>query len=269
MTKQFLLLFFCLSISVQAQKTLKLWPKGAPNAIPTKSYKEETQYDAQGIIKGVSKVSVPEITVFEPEEHLKNGTSILILPGGGYTHLAINKEGFKVAKWLNTLGITAIVLKYRMPADVAMDNKTIGPLQDAQEAIRYLRANATNYKIDAQKIGVLGFSAGGHLASTLSTQFDKQIYTSSYNVSAKPDFSILIYPVITLKDDFTHKGSKNALLGENPTESVVENFSGELQVTKNTPPTLLVHATNDKAVPVENSIHYYNALRKANVPAEL
>lgn len=268
MTKQLLLLFFCLSISLHAQKTLKLWPNGVPNAIATKNYKEETQYDALGIVKGVNKVSVPEITIFEPAEKLKNGTSILVLPGGGYTHLAINKEGFKVAKWLNTLGITAIVLKYRMPADSTMETKSIGPLQDAQEAIRYIRANADSLDIDAQKIGVLGFSAGGHLASTLSTQFDKQTYTSSNRVSARPDFSILIYPVITLKDDFTHKGSKNALLGEKPSKSLVEKFSNELQVTNNTPPTLLVHATNDKAVPVENSQQYYNALRKANVPAE-
>ncbi|MDC6367624.1 MULTISPECIES: prolyl oligopeptidase family serine peptidase [Flavobacteriaceae] len=266
-----LLLFTILSVPILAlaQNSIKLWPNGTPSTKNDKNYIEETQYDTMGNIRGYSKISEAVLTVFPAPQEIANGTSVVICPGGGYSHLAINKEGYKVARWLNSLGITAFVLKYRMPSDKVMKNKTIGPLQDVQEAVRMVRAHSDTYTISPDKIGILGFSAGGHLASTLSTHFNDTVYSSSYDVSARPDFSILIYPVVTLKDDYTHQGSKKNLLGEYPSEADIKKFSNELQVSKDTPATFLVHATDDRAVPVENSIQYYHALKDNGVKAEL
>ena len=150
-----------------------------------------------------------------------------------------------------------------------MKNKTIGPLQDAQEAIRMVRRNAEKWKLDPTKIGIIGFSAGGHLAATVSTQFNKKVYDSKDTTSARPDFSILMYPVISMQDGITHKGSKTNLLGENPSAALVENYSNEKQVDATTPKTFIVHATDDKAVPVENSINYYLALKQNKIPVEM
>ncbi|MGO4918569.1 prolyl oligopeptidase family serine peptidase [Maribacter spongiicola] len=231
--------------------------------------KESVTYDALEVVRGVSKVSQPTLTPFLTDASIANGTAVIICPGGGYTHLAINKEGYKVAKWLNTLGISAFVLKYRMPTDETMTDKTLGPLQDAQEAMRMVRKNAKRYNIDASKIGILGFSAGGHLASTLSTHFNDTVYEHDASISARPDFSVLIYPVISMKDGVTHAGSKRNLLGENPSEERINQYSNALQIQNTTPPTFLVHATDDTVVPVENSLEYYNTLKQYNVPAEL
>jgi acetyl esterase/lipase len=244
-----------------------LWPNGAPNAITNSDYKE-IEVIKEGQLTSTSKVTVPTLSLFLPDKSTSNGAAVIICPGGGYSHLAIDKEGFKVAKWLNTLGITAFVLKYRLPNDEIMENKTIGPLQDAQEAMRMVRRNAKTWNINPEKIGTMGFSAGGHLASTLSTHYLDEVYVHD-TISAKPDFSILIYPVISMEQAITHEGSRTNLLGNAPSESLTEFYSNEQQIDSLTPPTFLVHATDDKAVPVENSINYYRALKNHNVPAEL
>ncbi len=264
-----ILLFLGIGFSGFSQNSvIPLWDK-IPDAIAATDYKEEMTYFNDGSINGISKVSEPTLTVFLADAKITNGTSVVIFPGGGYHHLSINKEGYKIANWLNTLGISAFVLKYRMPSDLTMKDKTIGPLQDAQEAIRMVRRNAEKWKLDSAKIGIIGFSAGGHLAATLSTQFDKKVYDSKDNISSRPDFSILMYPVISMQDGITHKGSKTNLLGENPSTTLVENFSNEKQVNATTPKTFIVHATDDKAVPVENSINYYLALKQNKIPVEI
>ena len=258
--------FFFMTCYAQEREVIKLWQDSIPNAIVNPDYKEiQTQKDSA--LWSVEKVKEPTLTIFAPEQ--PNGTAVVICPGGGYHHLAINKEGFKIAEWLNTRGITAFVLKYRMPNDSISTNKTIAPLQDAQRAMRYVRQNAKHWNLDENKIGVLGFSAGGHLASTLSTHYDDTVYKAEYEVSARPDFSILVYPVISMKDGITHQGSKTNLLGETPSNETVEFYSNETQITSETPKTILIHATDDKSVPVENSLQYYLALKENKVPAEL
>lgn len=215
----------------------------------------------------LSKVTNPTLTVFIPEK--PNGTSILICPGGGYAYLAIKKEGYKVAQWLNTLGIMAFVLKYRLPSDDIMNDKSIGPLQDAQEAMRFIRRHAEKWYLNTNKVGVIGFSAGGHLASTLSTHYNDLVYKENDSISAKPDFSILVYPVISMDEKIAHKGSRNRLLGTNPSIALIEKFSNEKQIDSLTSPAFLVHASNDQGVPVENSLAYYLALKNNNVSAEI
>lgn len=267
--KSFPILICFLSISgfMQAQNTeIPLWSKPIPGAVSSETYKEVPVVE-NGIVNSVSKVTTPTLTVFVPEN--PNGTAIVICPGGGYIHLAINKEGFKVAKWMNTLGITAFVLKNRLPSDEIMKDKTVGPLQDAQEAMRYVRRNAAKWGVDIEKIGVMGFSAGGHLASTLSTHYNDEVYKVTDGISARPDFSILIYPVISMDEKITHKGSRNNLLGTEPSAALVEKYSNEKQIDSLTPPTYIVHAVDDKAVPVENSINYFLALKNNKVPCEI
>jgi acetyl esterase/lipase len=261
-------LFFGFIGTFYAQnKTITLWPNGAPNAITNSDYKE-IEVIKEGQLTSTSKVTIPTLLLFLPDKSTSNGAAVIICPGGGYSHLAIDKEGFKVAKWLNTLGITAFVLKYRLPNDGIMENKTIGPLQDAQEAVRTVRRNAKTWNINPEKIGTMGFSAGGHLASTLSTHYLDEVYVHD-TTSAKPNFSILIYPVISMEQAITHEGSRTNLLGNAPSERLIKYYSNEQQIDSLTPPAFLVHATDDKAVPVENSIHYYMALKNNNVPAEL
>lgn len=263
--------FFSIGIilPIHAQdKIIPLWTDAIPGAIKAADYQEKEIYK-EGKVQSTSKVVTPTLSVFLAAEGKSNGSSVLILPGGGYSHLSIDKEGTKVAQWLSSLGITAIVLKYRLPSDQIMKDKTIGPLQDAQEAIRYIRRNAEKWNLNKDKIGVMGFSAGGHLAATLSTHYNDTIYLVSDSVSAKPDFSILIYPVISMNNQITHKGSQNNLLGVSPSVSLIDKFSNEQHVNSETPPTFIIHATDDLVVPVENSINYYLALKKNKVPAEL
>ncbi|MFH6971032.1 alpha/beta hydrolase [Flavobacterium petrolei] len=266
-----LLVFFSIGIilPMHAQdQIIPLWTEAIPDAIFDSSYQEK-EISKGGIVQNSSKVVTPTLSVFLPNESSTNGASVLIFPGGGYSHLAIDKEGTKVARWLNTLGITAFVLKYRLPNEQIMKDKTIGPLQDAQEAIRYIRRNVEKWKVNKDKIGVMGFSAGGHLAATLSTHYNEKIYQVSDSLSAKPDFSILIYPVISMTNEITHKGSQNNLLGVSPSVSLINKFSNEQHVNSETPPTFIIHATDDLVVPAENSLNYYIALKKNKVPAEL
>lgn len=261
------ILFLGTMTHLQAQQVIPLWDK-IPGEIKATDYKEKEQIN-DGKVQSTSLVSIPTLSVFLPKTVKPNQTAVIILPGGGYQHLAVDKEGTKVAEWFNSLGITAFVLKYRLPSDLIMTNKNIGPLQDAQEAVRYVRENAEKWNIDPKKIGVLGFSAGGHLASTIATHYDDKVYESKFKVSARPDFSLLIYPVISMQNDITHKGSQISLLGENPSKELIDSFSNEMKVTAQTPPTFLIHATDDTVVLPENSINYYLALKKNGVSAEL
>ncbi|KFC61077.1 alpha/beta hydrolase fold domain-containing protein [Flavobacterium gilvum] len=264
-----LLLFFGMSFSAFSQsKEIKLWDK-IPGAIEDANYKEEFRKDDKGNINGILKVTEPTLKIFLAENKGLKNAAVIICPGGGYAVLSHEKEGDKIAKWLQSIGVSAFVLKYRLPSDVIMKDKTIGPLQDAQEAIRILRRNAAEWNLDPAKIGIMGFSAGGHLASTLSTHYNDKVYESKDDTSARPDFSMLIYPVISMEDGITHSGSKQNLLGKTPSGELVAKYSNEKKVNENTPKTFLVHATDDKAVPVENSINYYLALKQNKVPAEM
>lgn len=262
----FILFSGIFSVSAQNQ-VIPLWNK-IPGEIKAVDYKEK-EVLADGKMQSTSQVSVPTLSIFIPKEAKANHSAVVICPGGGYTHLAFDKEGTKVAEWFNSLGIAAFVLKYRMPTDLTMKNKNVGPLQDAQEAIRYVRQNAAKWNIDPNKIGILGFSAGGHLASTASTHYDDKVYESAYKASARPDFSLLIYPVISMENEITHKGSQTNLLGNNPSKELIDSFSNEKRITSKTPPTFLIHATDDTVVIPENSINYYLALKKNGVSAEL
>jgi len=248
--------------------TIKLWPDGIPGSITDPSYVEKIT-TVDGRITRCERVVNPDLTVFLPAPDKANGAAVLICPGGGYGALAFDHEGNAIAKWLNDNGIAGIILKYRLPSDQIMKDKSTGPLQDAQEAMRVIRRNASDWKIDPGKVGVIGFSAGGHLASTLSTHYAEKVYEVKDNSSARPDFSLLIYPVVSFDTTITHRGSRNNLIGIKPDARLVERFSNELQITNETPPAFLVHSADDKAVPVMNSIGYFKGLQKNNVPAEL
>ncbi|WP_276381325.1 alpha/beta hydrolase [Flavobacterium sp. H4147] len=263
----FFLLFTGVLYTHAQNQVIPLW-NTIPDEIKASNYKEKEE-SKDGKVQSTSLVSVPTLTAFFPAVTKPNQTAVVILPGGGYSHLAIDKEGTKIAEWFKTLGIPAFVLKYRLPSDLIMKNKNIGPLQDAQEAIRYVRQNAAKWNINPNKIGIMGFSAGGHLASTLSTHYDDKVYESAFKVSARPDFSVLIYPVISMENEITHKGSQINLLGESPSQELIDSFSNEKKVNAKTPPAFLIHATDDTVVIPENSINYYLALKKNGVSAEM
>jgi len=243
-----LLGLFMPSTKANPAAPIVLWPGGAPGAV------------------GTEAADIPTLTPYLPPKDKATGAAIVVCPGGGYTHLA-DHEGGPVAEWLNSLGVAAFVLKYRLGPRYQHP----APLLDAARAIRLVRARATEWRLDPERIGILGFSAGGHLASTAGTHFDSGkpgAADAIERVSSKPNLMILIYPVITMRDK-THAGSKKNLLGENPSAALVTLLSNDEQVTKETPPTFLVHTTTDPAVPVENSISFATALRKAGVPFEL
>jgi len=256
-------------INCYAQETiLKVWPGGVPGSIKDETYIEKSSM-TNGTYSNFNKVTDPSLFVFLPAGQNATGAAVLICPGGGYGGLAFNHEGFAIARWLNDNGIAGFILKYRLPSDLIMKDKSIGPLQDAQEAMRIIRRNASNWKINPRKIGVIGFSAGGHLASTISTHYSDKVYEVSDTTSARPDFSLLIYPVISFDAAITHGGTRKNLIGENPSESDIKRFSNELQITTETPPAFIVHSADDKAVSVKNSIVYFEGLQKNNIPAEL
>jgi acetyl esterase/lipase len=248
--------------------TIKLWPDGIPGSKTDPSYVEKIT-TTDGRITRCEKVVTPDLTVFLPAPEKANGAAVLICPGGGYGVLAFDHEGNAIAKWLNDNGIAGIILKYRLPSDQIMIDKSIGPLQDAQEAMRVIRRNAVSWKINPDRVGVIGFSAGGHLASTLSTHYAEKVYEVKDNTSARPNFSLLIYPVVSFDTLITHRGTRNNLIGLKPDIKQVQRFSNELQITADTPPAFLVHSADDKAVPVMNSIGYFTGLQKNNIPVEL
>lgn len=260
---------FLISVTMAAQDTIvPLWPDGKiPNHI--KSNVKET-HSNEGILI-ISKVQNPTLEVYLPSERNATGEAMLIFPGGGYGVLAYDWEGTDIAKFLNGKGIAGIVVKYRLPSDVSQVDKHNVPLIDAQRAIRLVRSKAESWNIKSDKIGIIGFSAGGHLASTLGTHFNEKVYEpldSVDAVSARPDFMALGYPVITFGLN-THGGSKKNLIGENPSETMIEHFSNEKLVSSDTPPTFLMHATDDGAVPVENSLLFFQALKDNGVSATM
>ena len=255
------------SALLQAQnEEVPLWNQEIPNAIKATDYKQEVTMKGN-VVEYYDKVIEPTLTIYKPEK--PNGTAVVICPGGAYARLYMIGEGYKVAKWFNSIGVTAFILKYRLPSDIIMKDKTIGPLQDAQESIRYVRRNALKWNLNPDKIGIIGFSAGGHLASTASTRYDDVVYQAADNISAKPNFSILIYPVISMNEKITHKGSRKNLLGIEPSNELIEKYSNDKQVNALTPPTFMVHAIDDKSVVIENSMDYFLALRKYNIPSEI
>jgi acetyl esterase/lipase len=232
-------------------KEYALWPEGAPGAL------------------GKKPGDIPAITVHLPPAGKATGAAVVICPGGGYGALAMSYEGHDVARWLNGLGVAGIVLRYRL----APAYHHPAPLQDAQRALRYTRAHAKEWGLDPHKVGILGFSAGGHLASTAATHFDDGTQGAKDPIDrlgCRPDFAVLVYPVITLVGKYTHGGSRNNLLGKDAGDArLVEELSNDKQVTARTPPTFLAHTSEDTAVAPQNSVLFYLALRKAGVPAEL
>jgi acetyl esterase/lipase len=229
--------------------------------------KESTTTGADGVTR-VAKVSLPTITMYKPTN--ANGMAIIVCPGGGYSILAIDKEGTKVAEEFNKWGITAFVLKYRLPDDSLNVDKSLAPLQDAQQAIRLVRSRSKEWGINKNQIGIMGFSAGGHVASTAATHFNfKADAVNNDTTSVRPDFAILLYPVISFDTTFGHMGSRNKLIGTQPTADKTAFFSNELHVTSNTPPIFIVHASDDTGVPVENSIRFYQACVKNKVSVEM
>jgi acetyl esterase/lipase len=264
-----LLYFLLLTGIATAQDTIiPLWNDVVPNRVQTNEQEEHVQ---EKILR-ISKVQYPEIEVYLPSKANNTGRGILIFPGGGYHILAYDWEGTDIAKWLNSQGIAAFVVKYRLPVSKSLLNPRLVPLLDAQRAIRLVRGLHKSWGLEADRIGIMGFSAGGHLAATLGTQFDRETYPPGDpfdSISARPDFMVLMYPVITFTKATTHRGSMEALLGKSPDSALMASFSAELQIKPTTPPTLLIHAADDTAVPPENSILFYEGLRKQGVPASL
>ena len=251
-----------------AQTVIPLYKDSIPNSKPSKD-EETTETTADGILI-IGKISRPTLTIFLPAKEKANGAAVVIYPGGGYSINASGHEGIDVAKEFVKWGVAAIVLKYRIPNDATMIDRSIGPLQDAQQAIKTVRERATEWNINPAKIGIMGFSAGGHLASTAGTHFNNAVIANYENTSLRPDFMILVYPVINFNDpSIAHKGSADQLLGKNATPAKLKEYSNELNVTEKTPPTFLVHASDDGAVKPKNSIVFYEALLKHHIPAEL
>jgi len=255
---------------LQAQKPIPLYEGQIPNAKPCSEGDHEfidTSWNKAGILI-VDHLSKPSLTIFEAPEEKRNGAAVIICPGGGYSVLAAGHEGADVAKRFNNAGVTAFVLRYRLPKDECIVDKAFVPLMDAQQAIWFVRNHAKQFGIDAHKIGIMGFSAGGHLASTAGTHFTA-VRHELLGADLRPDFMLLIYPVISFDDSIGHLGSRDNLLGKNPDKRLIHLFSNEEQVSSQTPPTFLVHASDDDAVSPENSIRFYQMLLKNKIPAEL
>jgi len=247
-----LMLFLMVGYTAVAQQVLPLYPDTIPGSTVKLSKEEE-----------------PTLTLYLPIKEKATGTAVLVIPGGAYGFLAFEEEGIAIGKDFAEKGIAAFVLKYRLPKKETMKDKSYGPLMDAQQSMKVIRSNAVNWNLNPAKVGVIGYSAGGHLASTLGTHFFKSSISNKDNISLRPDFMILVYPVISMNDQLTHMGSKINLLGMEPSKEKVDLFSNELQVTKETPPTYLTHCGDDQVVDVNNSIVFYQALQKNGVDAEL
>lgn len=261
-----LLFAFCLvpvwSVSAYSQTEMPLYPDRVPNAKEA----ENQEANEKNVIRNVSK---PTLIAFLPPAGTGNGTAVIVCPGGGYGVLVIEREGYRVAKELNKAGIAAFVLKYRLPSDRIMQDKAIGPLQDAQQAIKTVREKAKEWRIDPSKIGIMGFSAGGHLASTAGTHYDSSFVDNPQKTSLRPDFMVLVYPVISFEGKIGHKGSSANLLGASPSPGRINYFSNDLQVMATTPPAYLTHAGDDTVVPVSNSLRFYEALNAKGIAADI
>jgi len=262
-----LIISFVVMNLVQGQEAIPLYSREIPNSKPSPNQeKREVRDNGMEII---SAITIPTLTVFTPKNPAASRTAVIICPGGGYHINAIKHEGLDVAKKLNEWGVTAFVLKYRIPSDATMINKEIGPLQDAQQAIRVVRENAARWNVDPNKIGIMGFSAGGHLASTAATHYRKNVLPDAKGLNLRPDFVVLGYPVISFTDSIGHLGSRENLLGKAASKDKVLEYSNEFRVTADTPPAFIIHAGDDKGVLPANSIVFYENLLKYNVPAEL
>jgi acetyl esterase/lipase len=251
------------SLAANGQEIIPLYPAAVPNSRASDVLESGAE---SGVLKGITK---PTLEYYKPAADKASGAAVIVIPGGGYGVVVYKGEGISIAKALAETGVAAFILKYRLPSDAIMPDKKIGPLQDAQQAIKLVREGAAKWGIDPTKLGIMGFSAGGHLASTAATHFEKAYIDNAGNTSLRPDFQILIYPVISMRDSLTHGGSHDNLLGKTPSLTDVELFSNELQVRTNTPPTYLTHAADDKVVDVDNSIAYFETLRRQKVPVEM
>jgi acetyl esterase/lipase len=255
------------AFATQAQTIIPLYAGKIPNSIAVPD-PEVRSVDKAGNVR-YAKTSIPSLEVLLPAKDIANGTAVIICPGGGYTYTSYTHEGTKIAEAFNKMGVAAFILKYRIPSDVYMVDKNIGPLQDAQTAIKLVRMRAKEWGVDTAKVGIIGFSAGGHLASTAGTHFNMPVIDNKENINLRPSFMILGYPVLDLSDSLMHKGSRVNLLGESPSPEKIRLYSANYQVSSQTPPTFIVHAEDDKTVKVQNSIVLYQALLKNGVPAEL
>lgn len=267
--KNKLILFLLLMTAIMksnAQTEINLYAGAIPNSKPTENIEKQNN---AGDILIISEISIPTYTVYQPKIKNASRSAVIVFPGGGYAITASGHEGVDIAKSFNEVGVTAILIKYRIPSSRTMENPEIGPLQDAQQALLLTRENATAWNIDPNKIGIIGFSAGGHLVSTLATHYSESLIPNPIQTSLRPDFVILGYPVISFQDDITHLGSRDNLIGKNPSKEKKDFYSNELQVTTQTPPSFLFHSTDDDAVPVMNSILFYQACINKKVKAEL
>lgn len=247
------------------KEVIKIWDGKIPGGKHSAEWEEKAaNQDNPGWI---TAVTTPTLDYY-PAEGGDNKPAVIICPGGSYFGLTYIWEGTVQALWFQKMGVSAFVLKYRLPKDETMENRSIGPLMDAQQAIRYVRSKAQELGIDKNRIGVAGFSAGGHLAASLSTRYDEKVYNAKIKESARPDFSVLVYPVISMDSAYTEKGTKACLIGDANAQTI-EQFSNDKQVTSNTPPTFMVHAINDNLVTYKNSTLYIEALSKAGVECEL
>lgn len=250
-----------------SQLEFELYQKTIPNSIATE-IKEERSFDP--IVDSlVIKVVTPTLTAYLPPPKLRNGSAVIICPGGGYQCLLINREGNNIAKAFNELGVTAFVLKYRLPNIDIFNDRAIAPLQDVQRAIQVVREKADEFQINSDKIGVMGFSAGGHLAASAGVHFDDTLIENSQNISLRPDFLILINPVISFSDQICNLETRHNLLGKDATTEQIHYFSNEEHVTSDTPITFLTHASDDSVVPPDNSLNFYNKLISYGIPSEI
>jgi acetyl esterase/lipase len=254
-------------LHVKAQVVIPLYDREIPNSRMIAN--EEYSRIEPGNILIVYKVSRPTLTIFLAPKEKATGAAVIICPGGGYANLAMGYEGTEVARRFNEAGISAFVLKYRIPDDHTMVSKEIGPLQDAQRALMLVRSRSTKWGIDPGRIGIMGFSAGGHLAATAGTHFQKKYIDNPDHISLRPDFMLLIYPVVSFTPPIAHMGSAHNLLGPDPSQEQIKEFSNEMQVTDLTPPTFLVHAKDDNVVPYANSLVFAEALKNHHVPAQI
>ncbi len=264
------LILFCIEMvtgDLSAQMIIPLYNDSIPNSLP--SDVKEITLNIEGQFGGNENISVPTLEVYLPGKEQSDHTAVIICPGGGYGMVNYLLEGINIAKVFVNHGIAAFVLKYRLPSDSIMTDKTIGPLQDAQQAIKHVRQQAHGWDIDGDKIGIMGFSAGGHLASSAGTHFDSCFISNPEKISLRPDFMILVYPVISMTDQLTHLDSRKNLLGVHPTAQKIELLSNELHVSDQTPPTFLTHAGDDNGVVVENSLIFYEALRRHHIETEM
>ena len=265
--KKVLIFFIFLVKFSNAQQVIPLYSGKIPNS---KISINEEQITANALVDTVTRnVSIPTLTIFLPLKNLSKGSAVIICPGGGYGGLLTKREGTDVARAFAKLGVAAFVLKYRLPDDRIMEDKSIGPLQDALQALKMVRQNAVKWSIDTSKIGIMGFSAGGHLASSAGTHYDAQIIENTENIDLRPSFMVLVNPVVSFSNEIGHIGSRNNLLGKTPSAEKIQFFSNELHVNQSSPQTFLVHTADDTVVSPENSFRFYHALRKNKVNAEL